>query len=519
MNKKTLSRIATSVSIILFLTAVISWGYTRLSMQEKQTTTDLYTLIPSECDAILETKNINTLYNNIHHSCFNQEYNDLRVSKLLDFLINNLEELTNQQAHGLSPDMNQLLISFHQPGSAYDQVIYGRMNESDKTFIEEFMQRNTSPTFRPKTAEYKGEHITIYPLGKEFLACYFQPGFFAISLQKSLIEKVIDAHKENRNICTDERFNKLRKKNKRNEPLTLYLHTTEHPDIQWLEFDIRMNAEAVYLTGGQIANDTSLLFGSPMQRQMPLINYTELPGHIQLMYQLPFAQDMDEDAFGDTPHLLESWLAENDCQEIDAILFTPQEQPDSALQLLTIPLENGYAEEMQNELKRSRKALTGYWLHGTFYPIWSYEGGEKMPCYFITRPHVRDYCLTFYKDKMLVATTPEILLGYLKEMTSQSADGQVHNRQLYQYCLNDLAEQSNFTMIADMNDLIGSGIDSLPVHPTRLLPEFFFKHKDFFRNFMFSTQFIYTNGQINTNLILTYQGDSLLRKKVQGTLP
>lgn len=518
MNKKTLSRIATSVSIILFLTAVITWGYTRLSIREKQTETDLYTLVPRECDAILETKNIHTLYKNIQHSCFNQEYNDLHISKLLNFLTDNLEKLANQQAHGLSPDMSQLLVSFHQPESTYDQVIYGKMNEDDKTFIERIMQSDSSPTFPPKTVEYKGERITIYPLGKEFMACYFQPGFFAISLQKKLIEKVIDAHKEHRSICTDAQFDKLRKRNKRNEPLTLYLHDTQHPQIQWLEFDIRMNAEAVFLTGGQMANDTCLLFGSPIHRQMPLINDTELPGHIKMMYQLPFAQDIGEDTTANnTFRPLEKWLAEHDCQEVDAIMFTSQEQPDSSLQLLSIPLKKSNAEEMQDELKRSRKALAGHWLQGTFYPIWSYEGGEKMPHYFITRPHVRDYCLTFYKEKMLVATTPEILLDYLKEMTSQPDGQEPHNRQLYQYCLNDLAEQANFTLVADMNDLMGTTMDNHP--PTRLLPAFFFKHKDFFKNFMFSTQFIYTNGQINTNLILRYQGDSLLRKKIQATLP
>lgn len=511
MNKKTLSKIATSVSLILFLTAIISWGYTQLSVQEKQADIDLYTLIPAECDAILETRDINALYNNIRHSCFNREYNDLHVSELLSFLTGHLESFANQQAHGLSSEMSQLLVSFHHPGSTYDQVVYGRMSESDKTFVKELMQRNISPQFPPKTLEYKGERITIYPLGKEFLACYFQPGFFAVSLQKNLIEKVIDAHKENRNVCSDARFERLRKGRKRNEPLTLYLH---HPqtDIHWMEFDIRMNAEAIYLTGGQATDDTCRIFGSPLQEQLALMSDAELPGHIQMMYQLPFVLAKENDPAPHNGHTLEEWLEANECREVDVIMFTPQAEEGTPQQLLTIPLTTESTALMRQELKRTRKAIASYWVQGQHYPVWSYEGGEQLPHYFITPPPVRDYCLTFYKDKMLVATAPDILLSYLREMTALPQTAWTHNRPLYQYCLNDLAEEANFTLVADMSDLMEEPLDTLPAHPTRMLPTFFFKHKEFFRNFMLSTQFIYTNGQINTNLILTYQGDSLLRK-------
>ena len=40
-----------------------------------------------------------------------------------------------------------------------------------------------------------------------------------------------------------------------------------------------------------------------------------------------------------------------------------------------------------------------------------------------------------------------------------------------------------------------------------LMPNFFFKNKDFFRNFLMTTQFTTANGTVFPSITLTYKGE------------
>ena len=55
----------------------------------------------------------------------------------------------------------------------------------------------TPGSFSPKKEKYRGKNIAVYPLGNnDFLAVYSEAGFYVVSYQKSLIEKVIDARED-----------------------------------------------------------------------------------------------------------------------------------------------------------------------------------------------------------------------------------------------------------------------------------------------------------------------------------
>ena len=55
----------------------------------------------------------------------------------------------------------------------------------------------TPGSFSPKKEKYRGKTIAVYPLGNnDFLAVYSEAGFYVVSYQKSLIEKVIDARED-----------------------------------------------------------------------------------------------------------------------------------------------------------------------------------------------------------------------------------------------------------------------------------------------------------------------------------
>ena len=109
----------------------------------------------------------------------------------------------------------------------------------------------------------------------------------------------------------------------------------------------------------------------------------------------------------------------------------------------------------------------------------------------------------------MIAKSPETLQNYIESVNDNQQNMNLFtgnsNKPLYLDCMNDLAEQANFTLIADMNEIMHKTPN---VKEEQTLPTFFFKHKDFFKYFMLSIQFIYTGNHMNINLIFTFQGDS-----------
>ena len=61
MKKKQYTYIILACAAIILI-AFSWWGYSQLSIQEKQADINLYTLVPADCEAILETNDLNALY-------------------------------------------------------------------------------------------------------------------------------------------------------------------------------------------------------------------------------------------------------------------------------------------------------------------------------------------------------------------------------------------------------------------------------------------------------------------------
>ena len=64
-----------------------------------------------------------------------------------------------------------------------------------------------------------------------------------------------------------------------------------------------------------------------------------------------------------------------------------------------------------------------------------------------------------------------------------------------------LAPVYNFLMMADMEEIMSQEETSV-----RLVPNFFFRHSDFFRHFILSIQFTCTDGVVYPNVVLLYKG-------------
>ena len=255
MRLKTVAKLSVFISVLLFCVAVGFYAIARLDMTERNREVDLYSLVPSDCVGVLESDNISAFLNEIPSLNYGKELDGFQFPGLFEFLLHQLNEYAVQNAHGLSSQMNHLMVSFHAPGSVRDQVLYFRMGGSDQQMLEDMLKEYAPANFLPKEEKYRGKTIWVYPLGQdEFLAAYSGAGFMALSYQKRLIEQVIDAKLDKNSLNVDPVFSQILAKKKSHHFLTLYGRSAAMPFLNsdapcWCEFEFHLNSDVLYLTG------------------------------------------------------------------------------------------------------------------------------------------------------------------------------------------------------------------------------------------------------------------------------
>lgn len=255
MKLKTVIKIGTVLSVLLFVLAAGYYVFMRLDMAKSNRDVDLYTLVPSDCVGVLESDNINAFFTEYPELNYNRELEGFHFPGLFEFLINELNGYTGENAHGLSSRMNRLVVSFHHPGTSRDQVVYFRMGMADEHLLSEMLHDYVHGNFLPKEDTYRGKKIWVYPLSDdEFLAAYTEKGFIALSYQKRLIEKVIDAQLDEKSLSDDAVFSEIQRKKKSHDFLTLYGRSASLPLLNWgtecwSEYNFHLNSDVVYLTG------------------------------------------------------------------------------------------------------------------------------------------------------------------------------------------------------------------------------------------------------------------------------
>ena len=194
MKLRLIIRIAVIVSIVLLCTGFGVYSFFRLNEVESQKDFNLYTLVPQSAMAVLETDRMAELVEGINQLSCSKDNHFLYASELFVYLKNYLHTLLDDTPHGLSKQMNKMLISFHEPDNPLNQVLYCSLGSGDYELVESFIRKYSSSAFPSKFFDYRGEEISIYPMPEgRFLAAYFTPDFLAISFQKRLVEQVIDA--------------------------------------------------------------------------------------------------------------------------------------------------------------------------------------------------------------------------------------------------------------------------------------------------------------------------------------
>jgi len=528
-----------SVLVLFFLFAGIYY-FAKLDAAEKSLETDLFAFVPDNATAILEANDITELVSELDHQHFKGTDQMLKISRLLSFLNANFEGLVNSTAHGLSPQMNKILVSFHEPGTDMDQIIYCRLADGDQKRINAFIQSNFATNYAPRLFEYKGETIRIYPLNSNnFLACYSRPGFFAMSYQKKLIEKVIDAYLYNKSILNDPLFSSFHNKKKNNDLARLYIKMDQVQMGEakndtivrsrlnyWTFFDLKISGDDICLSGTSFDNDSCISFTNALKQQTPIEIYQGkyLPAgsyfiaqtaasNIQSIFNITAKIEYSKNTYTDDIKECDTtflqFVKENIRGQITSCMFHSKD---------TVNKENAIMIVDLNDPERAEISLNNFLLKYRTLGISPYAGNKvlyaknkryvtyTLPANSLfaqltgfTESGTQEY-ICFYRGQMIISPEIKSLSSYIQAIDNSEF---IENDVSYKDYLSRFAPSSNFVMLADMKQVM-----LRPEYYTRLIPGFFFNYKAFFENFIFSAQYTCVENIIYPNITLTYKAIS-----------
>lgn len=243
------------LSVVLFCIGIAFYGFARLSMADKENRVDIFEFVPKDCAGILETDNIDNFMHVFSQAAYSSQLDTLHRAGLMNDILSDLSRYSSAAAHGLSYQMNHVVISFHRPHTAMDVVAYFRIGKEGKHQLIEAVKGKHGADFIPKKETYRGKKIEIYPLSStRYLSVYTTDGLVVVSYQKKLIEQVIDAVKDNNSLREDSVFTSIH----HTQPasfITIYGRTPSVPFLgkeschSWSEYDIHLNSEVFYLSG------------------------------------------------------------------------------------------------------------------------------------------------------------------------------------------------------------------------------------------------------------------------------
>ena len=124
MKLRTIVKIAITSSVVLLCAGFALYSFFRLSAAEGKKDFNLYELVPPSASAVFVTDDILEFVAEVDDLACSKNQQYLHVSKLFSYLKQYLYTLQEEAPHGLSRQMNQMLISFHEPDNIHNQVLY-----------------------------------------------------------------------------------------------------------------------------------------------------------------------------------------------------------------------------------------------------------------------------------------------------------------------------------------------------------------------------------------------------------
>lgn len=255
MQIRSVVKLGVVLSVVLFCIGIAFYGFARLSMADKENRVDIFEFVPKDCAGILETDNIDNFMHVFSQAAYSSQLDTLHRAGLMNDILSDLSRYSSAAAHGLSYQMNHVVISFHRPHTAMDVVAYFRIGKEGKRQLIEAVKGKHGADFVPKKETYRGKKIEIYPLSStRYLSVYTTDGLVVVSYQKKLIEQVIDAVKDNNSLREDSVFTSIHHPQPASF-ITIYGRTPSVPFLgkeschSWSEYDIHLNSEVFYLSG------------------------------------------------------------------------------------------------------------------------------------------------------------------------------------------------------------------------------------------------------------------------------
>lgn len=540
MKLRTIVKIAVISSVVLLCTGFAVFSFFKLSAVESREDFNLYTLVPESATAVLETDDLAGLIEDINELSCSKEHHFLYVSKLFSYLKLHLHTLLEETPHGLSKQMNKVLLSFHEPDNDRNQVLYCSLGNGDYQLVEKFIQKYCSSSFPSKLFDYKGEEIRIYPMPDDsFLACYVTSDFLVVSYQKKLIEEVINARLSKKSLLNDPSFSDAHTDKRTNVVATIYTRMSSlsmgnvtdgirsHTEMGgWMEFDMKMNGDAIYFSGISHDTDTCLTFMNMLRKQQPV---EEFPGHMlpsstfffskrsatdmkavfDFTAEQEYAQATYSDYIKERDVELLDYIGNNANGEVVTCLFQTIDTVAKPYAVMLLPLKDvTQAEQVLHNLVRTtpkekdappmpRAKFIQTSLRA--YPVYILPRNTLFTQLTgITKSDLYVFAC-FYDGSLLFAPDAESLSAYIRQLEKKEI---LDETPAYEEGIASLSPSYNFMTMADLSDVFRQ-----PENYVRLVPNFFFRNQGFFRHFILLAQFVCADGGVYSNVVFLYKGD------------
>ena len=522
MTLRSFIRMSVTVSVVMLCMAFAAYSYLRLHAADRAKDFNLYSLVPSDAVAVVETERMADLINEIDEMQCSKDGRFLYVSELFTYLKNYLASWVDDAPHGLSKQMNKMLISFHQPDNAMNQVLYCTLGAEDGSLVEAFIQKYASESFPPKIFKYEGESIYIYPLNNgRFLAAYFTPDFLVVSFQKRLVEQVIDTYRSRKSLLMQPAFRHLYHGSHAHASATVYLRMKSvdmgkaadstqmvAPLGCWAEFDLKFGERVVYCTGMTQGSDSAFTFINAMRRQEPVEGFygNRLPSSTFFYNCWALSDKPSVFAFTSQQEYAKTTYADDvkvrDDEWKDFLLTYGGDRVMSCLFLSKDTADHYPCAVMRMPMSRAAEAEAYLRIHAQC------SSAHGLRHYLLPNSTVLTQLTgitesafstvaCFYKGDCLLAPDVRSLRAYIDALEQEKW---LEGMPRYEELTGSLSPTYNFVWMADMETMAVQ-----PASYVRLIPSFFFRHIDFFRHFLVAVQFTYAEGMVYPNIVLLYK--------------
>ena len=543
MKLRTILKIATVTSVVLLCLGVAISFYFRMSVTERAEDFDLYTLVPPDTQAVIDTDNVVNLMQHINELNCSKDQHFLYFSRFFSYLKEHINGFLEQTPHGLSKQMSKMLISFHGPDNDRNQVFYCRLGAGDYEFVNQFIHEKLASTFPSRSFDYRGEKIRIYPMpDDDFLACFATTEFLVVSYQKKLVEQVIDAYLTGKSILSDQVFAKMQSEHRAVAQATVYARLksvdmgkssdalrSQIDVADWTEFTVNLNTDAIYLSGVNYDTDSCATFIGALQSQAAIEEFagdllpastffftktsiSDLNRMVGFTSNYAYTKATYSDAIMEGDQAVFDFLKMYAGSTLTTCMFTQHDTLAVAPHAISvIPIQN--AAGAARALSLLYRSVASYERIDSVPETVHFEAPVSHTCYALPRNALfarltggADASLftyaCLYKKQLYISPYPESIRAYIEFL--ESGEARMADVPVYENVVATLSHSYNFMMMTNMGQLLEQSVDY-----GRFVPNFFFRHSEFFRHFTLTAQFACVDGLVYPNLILYYNSDSI----------